>query len=205
MKSIAILGASGHGKVAAEIAELCGFNKIVFFDDNKELYLLEDWKIKGDTSNLISELSEYDACFVAIGDNKIRVNKTELLLEKKANIVSLIHPSSTVSKYSTVDKGTIVMANAVINPFSIIGKSCIINTNSTIEHDCQIGNGSHISPNAALGGGVIIGEETWIGIGASVKQKIQIGDNVILGASSLVISDLPDDIIAFGVPAKIKT
>ena len=49
MKSIAILGASGHGKVVAEIAELCGFQKIVFFDDVKIDAIFESWEIHGDT------------------------------------------------------------------------------------------------------------------------------------------------------------
>ena len=204
MKSIAILGASGHGKVVAEIAELCGFQKIVFFDDVKIDVIFESWEIHGNTKNLISKLSVFDACFVAIGDNKIRMAKINLLLSNNANIISLIHPLATVSLYSKVQEGTVVMAGAVINPFVNIGISCIINTNSTVEHDCLIGDGVHISPNAAIAGGVSIGNETWIGIGSSVKQNIIIGNNVILGIGSVVLEDLPNNVTAFGVPSKIK-
>ena len=166
MTSIAILGSGGHGKVVAEIAELSGYQKVVFFDDNKDMDSFESWEIQGDTKNLISQLSIFDACIVAIGDNKIRMEKTKLLLSNNANIVSLIHPFSSVSDLAKLKKGTVVMAGAVINPFVNIGISCIVNTNSTIEHDCLIGDGVHISPNVAIAGNVSIGDETWIGIGS---------------------------------------
>jgi len=203
MKSIAILGASGHGKVIAEIAELSGYQKIVFFDDNKTEKLFEFWKIQGDTKNLISNLSIFDACIVAIGNNKIRMEKINLLLLNNANIISLIHPLASVSLYSKIQKGSVVMAGAVINPFVNIGISCIINTNSTIEHDCMIGHGVHVSPNVAIAGGVSVGDETWIGIGSSVKQNIKIGSHVILGIGSVLLKNLPNKVTAYGIPAKI--
>ena len=205
MKSIAILGASGHGKVVAEIAELCGFKSIIFFDDNHGIKRLESWKVIGDTEDLLRRVSDYDACFVAIGDNKIRVKKTELLKNKNANIVSLIHPNAYVSEYSLLKKGTVVMANASINPYASIGESCIINTSSTIEHDCLIGSGVHICPNSALAGGVRVGNKTLVGIGSSIRQNIEIGHNVIIGTGSVVINNIPNSVLAFGVPAKIES
>ena len=205
MKSIAIIGASGHGKVVAEIAELLGFQKVVFFDDSKTDNNFESWNIQGDTKNLISNISDFDACFVAIGDNNLRINKINTLLLNNANVISLIHPLASVSKYSKIKRGTVVMAGAAINSFVTIGNSCIINTNSTIEHDCVIGDGVHISPNSAIVGGVSIGDKTWIGIGSSIKQNIVIGNNVILGLGSVLLDDLPDNVIAFGVPAKIES
>tara|TARA_B100000795_G_C22702554_1_gene400246 strand:+ start:338 stop:955 length:618 start_codon:yes stop_codon:yes gene_type:complete len=205
MKCIAIIGASGHGKVVAEIAELSGFQKVVFFDDIKTDTYFESWEIKGNTKNLISNISNFDACFVAIGDNSIRIDKINTLLLNNANVISLIHPLASVSKYSKINRGSVVMAGAVINSFVTIGNSCIINTNSTIEHDCLIGDGVHISPNSAIAGGVSIGNNTWIGIGSSIKQNTVIGRNVILGLGSVLLEDLPDNVVAFGVPAKIES
>ena len=204
MKNIAILGASGHGKVVAEIAEFSGYKKIVFFDVNEDKSDFECWTIQGDTNDLISKLSVFDACFVAIGDNKVRMEKINLLLSNNANIISLIHSHASVSKYSKIQQGSVVMAGAVINPFASIGIACIINTNSTVEHDCSIGDGVHISPNVAIAGGVSIGYESWIGIGSSVKQNVTIGSHVTLGMGSVLLEDLPNNINAFGVPAKVR-
>ena len=180
------------------------FQKVVFFDDNKDENSFECWEIQGDTEDLVSKLSIFDACIVAIGDNKIRMEKTKVLMSNNTKITSLIHPHASVSKHSRIKKGTVVMAGAVINPFVNIGISCIINTNSTIEHDSLIGDGVHISPNVAIAGSVSIGDKTWIGIGSSVKQNIVIGSNVIVGLGSVVLESLPDNITAIGVPVKIK-
>ncbi len=202
MKSIAILGASGHAKVVAEIAQLCGYEKIVFFDDAKNH--IEHWEVKGNTQHLIAQLSNFNAFFVAIGNSKDRTEKTAILKSNGIDVVSLIHPLSILSQYAKIGAGTVIMAGSVVNAFANIGDDCIINTNSTVEHDCILANGVHISPNVAIAGGVSIGNGSWIGIGSSIKQNITIGQNVVVGAGSVVVDNLPNNTTAFGVPAKIN-
>ena len=206
MKRLAILGASGHGKVLAEIAELSGWSEIVFFDDNDALKdkVIGVWEVKGNTSALLSTLLTFDGCIVAIGNNKIRSEKIALLQLENANIVTLIHPSAKVSKYSYIKPGSVVMAGVIINPFTKIGLSSIINTGSNIDHDCFLDDYVHISPGVNISGGVKIGLNSWIGVGSSLKQDINIGKKVVIGAGSVVIQNIPDDSIAFGVPAKVR-
>ena len=76
MNKLAILGASGHGKVIAEIAYLNGYNKIDFFDDRyPKLSSIEAWSVVGNTSSLIYLLGDYSGIIIAIGDNDTRVKK----------------------------------------------------------------------------------------------------------------------------------
>ena len=82
------------------------------------------------------------------------------------------------------------MPGAIVNAFSKISKSCIINSNSVIEHDCYIDCGAHISPNVSLAGGVKVGKLTWIGIGSCVRELLSIGENIIIGAGSVVVKDV---------------
>ncbi|MEZ9198474.1 acetyltransferase [Shewanella sp. 10N.286.54.B9] len=203
MASIAILGASGHGKVLAEIAELNGYSEVVFFDDNwPTKSQLAHWPIVGNSQHLIERLADFSACIVAIGNNKIRVTKLELLLAESAPLVSLIHPSAIISSYSTIGQGTAIMANAVVNIASEIGQGCIINTASSIDHDCVIADGVHVSPGAHLAGNIVVGEQSWIGIGSSIKQGVVIGCNVIVGAGAAVVSNISSDSTVVGIPAK---
>lgn len=206
MKTCAVFGASGHGKVIAEIAELNDYSQIEFFDDRwPKIRSLQAWPVVGDSSILKKRVKEFDALVIAIGNNTIRLSKQLLFETAGANIVALIHPRATISQYSIIHPGTVVMANAVVNPFSRIGKGCIINTNATIEHDCALEDGVHISPNASLAGGVKVGKHSWVGIGSQVKQMIMIGNNVVVGAGSTVIKNIPDFEIVIGSPAKPLT
>ncbi len=203
MKRLAIYGASGHGKVVAEIAELNGWQKIVFFDQNADSIQKNGaWSVEGDLDALLSQRAHFDAVIVAIGNNKIRCDKSAALSKAGFKLTQLIHPSAVVSPYSTVGPGSVIMANAVVNPFSVIGDSVIVNTGAIVEHDCTVHNGVHISPGVSLAGEVTIGEKAWIGIGACVKQQCLIGEESIIGAGSVVIEDIPPHVTVAGVPAK---
>lgn len=203
MKRIAILGASGHGKVVAEIAELQGWSDIHFFDDSwPGKTEIGPWPVVGDTESLLASADGYEGVFVAIGNNAIRLAKQTMLETSGMSLATLIHPTAVISRYSTIEAGTVLMANAVVNPFSYIGKACIINTAATIDHDCHLDAGVHISPGANLAGGVTVGECSWIGAGSAVRQLVQIGADVIVGAGAAVVSNI-DSISTFvGVPAK---
>lgn len=201
--NLAILGASGHGKVVAEVAELLGY-QVSFFDDaypNKKS--VGNWSIIGASDDLFATLAQYTGVAVAIGNNAIRQQKIDLLLKAKAKLPVLIHPTATVSSYAKIECGTVVFAGAVINPDAVIKKGCIINTNSVIEHDCGVGEYSHISPSVALAGGTLVGDNTWIGIGSCSKQLVKIGSNSTIGAGSVIIKDIPAGVVAFGNPARI--
>ena len=203
MKRLAILGASGHGKVVAEIAELSGWD-VSFYDDAfPSVSSLEAWGVLGNTEDLIANLSAFTGVFVAIGNNSIRLDKYKIFAVSPIKLVTLVHPSAVVSSYSSVGDGTVIMAGAVVNPFAKLGMGCIVNTSASIDHDCILGDGVHVSPGVYLAGGVLVGDCSWIGIAASVKQCVSIGRNVTVGAGSVVLADLPDGVVAVGVPANV--
>lgn len=201
--SCAILGASGHGKVIAEIAELNGFTEIHFYDDRwPELARIEHWPVSGNSDTLIKRVHNYENIVVAIGHNVTRMNKYRTLFEQGASCLPLVHPSAVVSRYAKLGYGTVVMAGAVVNPFSSIGKGCIINTAATVDHECVIADGVHVSPGAHLAGSVEVAEATWLGIGCHIKQLIKIGSNAVVAAGATVINDVLDNQTVVGVPAK---
>ena len=204
MSKIAILGASGHGKVVADIAELNGYNTIDFFDDRfPALSGLEHWRVLGSTEDLLQRALDYDAVIVAIGNNAIRLAKHHHLLQVGATLGTLIHPSAVISRYAKVGVGSVIMANCVINAFSKVGQASIINTAATIDHDCILEDGVHVSPGANLAGGVSVGESSWLGIGCQVKQLITIGNAVVVGAGATVVSNIDDHKTVVGLPAKL--
>lgn len=203
MKSLAILGASGHGKVVADTAEQCGWETIVFFDDAwPSVCSLGHWPVLGRFSDLLNRLPEFSGVAVAIGNNIVRYAKILELAASTAPLVTLVHPNAVVSSYAKLGEGTVVFAGAVVNAGAVVGRGAILNTACSVDHDCVLGEAVHISPGAHLAGGVLIGDRSWVGIGASVRQLVKVGVAVTVGAGAAVVRDLPDGVTAVGVPAR---
>jgi sugar O-acyltransferase (sialic acid O-acetyltransferase NeuD family) len=194
-ENLYLYGASGHGKVVAEIAETLGFSILGFVDDNPNLNQIWDYPVH----HSIPE--DAQSMVLSLGNNFIRKK-----LAEKLNPLSypvFIHPKSTLSSRTNFGEGTVVMAGVTLNADVQIGKHCILNTNSSIDHECEIGDFVHISPNATLAGNVKVEEGAHVGMGASVIQGRKIGKWSIIGAGAVVIEDVPDFAVVVGNPAKV--
>lgn len=189
-----LFGASGHGKVIADIAAANGIKIKAFIDQDitkSECYGFP----------VLNNLPEdKEKLVISIGNNLTRKKISEQI---KNSIGILIHPKSIVSDSVNIEEGTVVMGGVVINANTTIGKHCIINTNASVDHDCMIEDFVHISPNSALAGGVKVGEGSQIGIGASVIQGIKIGKWCVIGAGAVIIADIPDYSVVVGNPGRI--
>lgn len=192
--NLAIIGKGGHSKVVAEIASLCDWINLIFFDDfDSSLPNVEDF---------YSDAKKFDAVFVAIGNNDIRLEIIEECKKRSIEVANLIHPSAIISSSASLGVGIVIMPMAVVNAASKIGDGCILNTSCSVDHDCVLSSCVHISPGAHLAGGVSVGTKSWIGIGACVKEKITIGENIQIGAGGVVVADLEFPGLYKGVPVK---
>ena len=200
MNNLVIVGASGHGKVVADIAEKIGYTDIVFLDDNPNVEACGIYNVVGSCKQA---LSYKNADFiVAIGNSKVRRRVQSELIEMGVHIVSLIHPNAVIATGVRIGIGTVVMAGAVINPCTEIGQGCIVNTCASVDHDCRIGDYVHVSVGAHVAGTVIIGDNTWIGAGATVSNNIEIVADCMIGAGAVVISKISELGTYVGVPAR---
>ena len=201
-KRLAIIGASGHGKVVAEIAEVIGY-EVSFFDDAfPDKMTVEHWPVRGTFLDFLADSDLYCGAVVGIGNAKVREFMLSKLHESDILTPIIQHPSAIVSTYASIGDGSVIMPGAVINAFTSIGIGCIVNSNAVIEHDCKLECFVHVCPNAAVAGGTTIGKRTWLGIGANVRQMITIGADVLIGAGSAVVNDISKGVTVVGVPAK---
>lgn len=202
-EQVIVIGASGHGKVVADIVRRSGNTLLGFLDDNETL----SPEIAGiPVLGKVADYAKYpDVSFViGIGNSAIR----EKIVRQLDGVrwYTAIHPFAVISALETqIGVGSVIMANAVINPSAYIGAHCIINTSAVVEHDNHIGDFTHISVGAKLGGAVSIGAYAWVGIGATVSNNVSICDHCIIGAGAVVICDIKESGTYVGVPArKIK-
>lgn len=204
-KKVVIIGASGHGKVIADIVIKSGDELIGFLDDNVEIQDKEIFEKKKviDFVNNCEQIQKNNSEYffvVGIGNNHIR---KDIFEKYKLNYYTAIHPNSILSNQIKIGKGTVIMANAVVNANAQIGENCIINTGAIVEHDNIISNHVHISPNATLCGTVKVGELTHIGASATIKNNITICNECIIGAGAVVVKDIEKMGTYIGVPSKL--
>jgi len=204
MGRLLIIGTGGQGKVVLDCAKNY-YDTITFMTNDKNSLGINGYPIIYEQEITLDKiLKNYDEVIVAIGNNNARLNISLEYESKGIKLATIIHPKAVISDTAEIGCGTVVFANAVINPSAKIGKACIINTGVIIEHDCVLENGVHISPNTAMGGTVFIGEKTWVCVGSSIANNIKIGNNSIIGAGAVIIKDIPNKVLAVGVPAIIK-
>jgi sugar O-acyltransferase (sialic acid O-acetyltransferase NeuD family) len=202
LRPLVIFGAGGHAVSVANVALSAGYNVKHFVDKKKIGLNLLGLSIIGNITD-IDDLDIY--CFgIAVGDNAVRERIYNELKAKYSNLKfpPLIHSSATVSSFTTIEEGTVVMPKAVIGPNSKVGKFCLLNTQSSIDHDCVMLDFSSLAPAAVTGGTVQIGLRSAVSIGAKINHGLKIGDDSVVGANSYLNKDLPNNLVAYGTPAK---
>ena len=201
-----VYGASGHGKVVADILQACGTEIEGFVDDDplksREMFGL---KILGDAKYLIERVGRGRvAVALGIGDNFDRRLVAERCIAANVRLLTAVHPSATVAASAKIAPGVVIMAHAVVNVDAVIQLGAIINTGAIVEHDCKVGKFAHLSPKVAIGGHAQIGDLSWLGIGVAVIPKVQVGTGSIVGAGATVVTDVEDWVVAIGTPARVS-
>ncbi len=197
-----IIGASGHGKVVADVAlKMNKWQSIAFLDDNEDLMESMGMQVIGKSTDASKYIDDFDI-FVAIGNNATREKVIKQLELAGAELPLLIHPNAVIGEQVELGSGTVVMAGVVINSSTRIGKGCIINTGATIDHDNVIEDFVHISPGVNTAGTVRVGCGTWLGIGSKVSNNVNITSGCIVGAGAVVVKNITESGTYVGVPAR---
>ena len=194
--SIIIIGASGHGKVVADIAKKNGYETIVFLDKDESKKKCGPYPVIGN-DYMLPQLS--GDIIIAIGNASIRQALQESIDEKR--IATMIHPSAVIADDVLIGAGSVVMAGAVINSGAVIGKGCIINTCASIDHDCVIHDYAHISIGVHLAGRVSVGKSSWVGAGATISNDLSVVGDCMIGAGAVVVKNIEQPGTYVGVPA----
>ncbi|HZD48791.1 MAG TPA: acetyltransferase [Silvibacterium sp.] len=201
-RSAIVYGASGHGKVVADILHVCGMDVEGFVDDSPKVSQLN---ILGDGKWLAEQASLRPLTVaLGIGNNFDRRTVAERLISSNIPLLTAVHPTATIATSAKISPGVVIMAHAVVNADAFVGPGAIINTGAIVEHDCRVGSYAHLSPKAAIGGHVEVGDLAWLGIGSSVIPNLKIGEGAIVGAGATVVNDIEEWVLAVGTPARVS-
>ncbi len=209
MKPLLVIGSSGHASTVLEAIELQGEYQVLGLLDSYEQRGKEKhgYPVIGPAEEA-AELASAYACtsfFIAIGDNWKRWQIASKLKGSlpKLEFATAVHPSVLISKTARVACGCFLMAGVIVCANARIGEGCIVNTGSTVNHDCKLAEYASLSAGVHLGGGCGIGVRSSVGLGSTVREKRVIGRDSVIGAGAVVLHDIPDEVVAYGVPAKV--
>lgn len=206
---IILIGGGTQLSYSIDIIEKQGLHEIAGIVDSKlnvnaELY---NHKVIGRQEDIIELISQYNVtgCVITIGDNWSRKKIFDQInsLAPDLEWPNIIHPSAVIASNAQFGIGVLAMAGTIFNSNVHIGNFSNFYTNCNVEHDCVIGDFASISAGVVLGGKVQIGNYSAISLNATIFDRLQIGENTVVGAASLVTKNLPDNVLAYGCPAKI--
>lgn len=204
--TVVVVGAGGFGREVADLARSAGMDVAGFVGA----------RLKGDRALSLPLLGGDDvlsslrsrgiaqAALVAVGEPRVRERLLLMCEAAGLDLPPLVHAAASVLTTCPIGPGTIVYPGAVVMTDCRLGRGVLLNSGATLGHDVVIGDCANVGPGANIAGRVTIGARTLIGIGVTVRERITIGADATVGAGSVVVKDLPDDVVAYGVPAAIQ-
>lgn len=188
-KPLILVGGGGHCKSVIDVAESAGYSILGILDKPEELGKnVLNYKVIGTDDNIPQyvDKAEFVITIGQIKSSAIRHTIAERIEKAGGKLATIIASDASVSKYTAIGEGTVILHKSVVNADAKIGKNCIINTMANIEHDVEIGDFCHISSGTMVNGMAKIGSDSFIGSGSILYNCIKIPDNSIVPAGTIV-------------------
>ena len=208
-QKVVIIGAGGFGREILDIFEAHNersraWEILGFIDDNPQLcgQRIRGYPVLGGVGWFSKPEAEDVKTVVAVGDNRVRRKIAEKAMSCGAKFCSIIHPSVIMTPHVKLGEGIIIAAGCIFTNDIGIRDHVIINLDVTVGHDTVIESFVNINPGVHINGNNKILEGAYVGSGAVTIQSITIGKWSVVGAGAVVVKDVPEKVVAVGVPAK---
>lgn len=209
MENILLIGSSGHARVVIDIIEKdAKFNIVGLIDSFAQKgKVVLGYPILGNENDIPEIVKTYNTnhAIIAIGENWDRFIVYKKIQEICCTLrfVNAIHPNAIIGKNVVLGQGITLMAGTIINSNCIVEDFCVINTKASLDHDSHMKSFSSLAPGVTTGGYVMIGNFSSVFMGSVISPRISIGDHTVIGAGSFVNKSVPDNVVAYGNPAKV--
>lgn len=208
MKPLVVFGVGGFGREIHELLEDIneasgGWETVGFLDGNPQIQgtVVHGLPVLGGVDWLREHRGT--AVALAVGSPVAKARLVHELRSSGAAFPTIVHPTAIIGRRVELGEGTIICAGTIVTTDARIGSFATVNINATIGHDVKICDLATIAPGVHVSGDVRIGEGADLGTGSTIIQGIQIGEWSVIGAGASVIRDVPANVTAVGVPAKV--
>lgn len=210
MQNVVILGAGGHAREVLDVFTACNsvcleYEVLGFVDDSPAMRgkKLNGYPVLGgfDWFDSVDKGSVW--VISGIGNPATRRKVVQKALSRGLSFCSITHPAAVVTAFVSVGAGTVITAGCVLTNQIRVGEHVYLNLHCTVTHDCVIEDYCNVNPGVHVSGNVHIREGCEIGTGAAIVQGVVIGEWSVVGAGAVVVGDIPANVTAVGVPARV--
>jgi len=207
-QDIVIVGAGGFGREVLQWitdinAAAARWNVIGFVDGNAALHgtAIHDVPVLGDLEWLAGRSGV--AAAISIGSPSVKRKLAQQVRAVGATHPTLVHPLAIVGRGVRLGLGAIVCPTAILTTDLELGELVTVNVGLSVGHDAVIGDYVTLAPGVRISGYVRLGEGCDVGTNAMFTPGVQVGAWSVVGAGAVVSADLPSNVTAVGVPAKV--
>jgi len=204
---LVIFGTGGHAREMHDLVMAVNqqkpiFNFLGFLDQSVNPIVHRANPVLGDHTWLCDNPAV--RVVIAIGNSASRRRVRDMIRAVcKNEFQTLIHPTAYIGEDCTIGVGSMIAAGTVLTCGVSLGEHAIVNVRASLSHETFIEDFVTIAPNVTLCGAVFVAEGSDIGAGATVIQQRKIGSWSIVGAGTVVINDVGDNVTVVGSPARL--
>lgn len=203
-----IIGAKGFAKEVLEVIyQADSLAQVAFYDDvSTDLppLLYARFPVLRTAAEARDWLARDNRFTLGVGSPALRRALAEKLRALGGVLTTTLSPKATIGVFGNeIGAGCNVMTGAVLTGSITLGEGVLVNLNCTIGHDSVVQAYCELSPGVHVSGHVTLGPGGVLGTGAVVLPGVSIGANSVVGAGSVVTKDLPANVLAVGIPAKV--
>ena len=206
-KKLIIYGESAYAQMLANYFQTDSEYEVVAFCAD-EAYKTQD-EIEGIPVIALEEIethyaSDTHSIFSAIGYKSVRTHK--LLFEKIAKlsfpVASYVSSQAMVDASCHIGVNCLVLAGCIIEPEAVVEDNCFVNSGAIVCHHSVVKAHTILASGSLIGGHSTVGESSLIGFHATVAELLELADETLLAAGSVLLEDTYKHTMYVGTPAK---
>ncbi|ABK61804.1 MULTISPECIES: 2,3,4,5-tetrahydropyridine-2,6-dicarboxylate N-acetyltransferase [Clostridium] len=182
----------------------CNVNNIECYGENNFYVLF------GESQEILNFLDENKDSINKYRIEQDRRNSAIPMLDTK-NIDARIEPGAIIRDMVSIGKNAVIMMGAVINIGCEIGEGTMVDMNAVLGARAKLGKNVHLGAGAVVAGVLeppskspcVIEDNVLIGANAVILEGVRVGKNSVVAAGSVVVEDIPENVVVAGSPAKI--
>lgn len=194
-----LIGGGGHCKSCIDVVQaegrfdIAGIVESPGYHVPHDGYQVSGYPVIGTDDDLPELIKKYKNALITVGQIRnpnVRIKQYALILELGGVLPVIVSPNAYVSRNALIGAGTIVMHHAIVNTGAAVGVNCILNTGCLIEHEATVGDHCHVSTYAILNGQCHAGNRVFIGSRTVLANNVDIPDDTLVSAGSVVLRSL---------------